>query len=50
MHNKTTWNEKLFVGKLNNWYQWYLSVEGAVHYTINSILYIDTFRKKYITM
>ena len=21
MQNKTTWNEKLFVGKLNNWYQ-----------------------------
>ena len=25
MHNKTTWNGKLFAGKLNNWYQWYLS-------------------------
>ena len=25
MHNKTTLNETLFVGKLNNWYQWYLS-------------------------
>ena len=21
MHHKTTWNEKLFVSKLNNWYQ-----------------------------
>ena len=36
-HNKTTWNEKLFVGKLNHWFNWYLSEEGAVHYAINSI-------------
>ena len=35
MHNKTTWNEKLFVGKLNNWYQWYLSKDGVEHYAIN---------------
>ena len=21
LHNKTTWNEKLFVGKFNNWYR-----------------------------
>ena len=25
MYNKTTWNENLFVGKLNDWCQWYLS-------------------------
>ena len=40
MHSKTTCKENLFVGKLNNWYEWYLSEEGAVHYAINSILYI----------
>ena len=27
MHNKTTWNENLFVGKLKYWYQWYLFEE-----------------------
>ena len=27
MHNKTTWNEDLFVGKLMYWYHWYLSKE-----------------------
>ena len=48
IHNKT-WNEKLFVGKLNNWYYWYLS-EGALHYAINSILYITTLREKYIKL
>ena len=50
MHNNTTWNEKLFVGKLNKWYQWYLSKDGAVHYAINSILYITTLREKYVKM
>ena len=29
MHNETTWNKKLFVGKLNNWCQWYLTKEGV---------------------
>ena len=50
MHNKATWNEKLFVGKLNNLYQWYLSVKRDIHYAINSILYINTLREKYIKM
>ena len=50
MHNKTTWSEKLFADKFSNWYQWYLSKDGAVHYAINSILYITTFREKYVKM
>ena len=29
MHQKTTWNEKLFWGKFNDWYQWYLTKEGV---------------------
>ena len=37
MHNK-----KPFMGKLNKWYQWYLSKDRAVHYAIHSILYITT--------
>ena len=28
MHNKTTWNEKLFVGKFDEWYQWYFQKMG----------------------
>ena len=50
MHNITTWNEKLFVGKLSNWYQWYLSKDGVSHYAINSLLYITTMREKYVRM
>ena len=37
-HKKSTWNEKLFVGKLYNWYQWYLSTDGVEHYAIKSML------------
>ena len=50
MHGKQLWMEKLFVDKLNNWYQWYLSKGGALHYAINSILYITMLREKYIKM
>ena len=50
MHNKTVWNEKLFVGKLNDWYQWYLTKEGVQHYAINSLLYITMMREKYVRM
>ena len=35
MYNKISWNEKLFAGKLNNWYQWYLSKNGVDHYAIS---------------
>ena len=48
MHNKTTWNEKLFGGKLSDWYQWYLSKERVQHYAINSLLYITMMREKYV--
>ena len=45
MHNKTTWNEKLFASKLDHWY---LLKDGVGHYTLNSLLYITTVREKYI--
>ena len=50
MHNKITWNEKLLVGKLNNWFKWYLTKERVQHYTINSLLYITTMKEKYFRM
>ena len=50
MQNKTIWNERLFAGKLTYWFNWYLSEEGVVHYAINSILYINTLKKKYNKM
>ena len=42
VHNKTTWNEKLFASKL---YHWYLSKDGAGHYAINSLLFLTVTRE-----
>ena len=50
MHNKTTWNEKLFASKLNQWYNWYLSRNGIGHYAINSLLFLTTAIEKYVKM
>ena len=47
MHNITTWNEKVYAGKLDKWYQWYLSKDGVDHYAINALLYITMMREKY---
>ena len=49
LHNKTTWNERLFAGQIKDWYHWYLSSRG-VNYPINSLLFLTTAREKYIKM
>ena len=38
LHNRTTWNEKLFSGQINNWYNYYSSSTGVQHYAVNSLL------------
>ena len=50
MHNKTTWNETLFAGKLNFWYQWYIFKDGVGHYAINSLLLLTMTRENYVKM
>ena len=50
LHNQTTWNEKLFAGKIDDWYHWYLSEKGVGHYAINSLLFLTTAREKYVKM
>ena len=50
MHNTTIWNKKIFAGKLNHWFHWYLSKDGTGHYAINSLLYLTTLREKYVKM
>ena len=50
MHSKTIWNEKLFAGRLDHWYNWYLSKDGAGPYAINSLLFLTMTRKKYAKM
>ena len=46
MHNTASWHERIFVGKLNHWYEWYLHKDGVGHYAIDSILYLTTIREK----
>ena len=49
LHNQITWNEKLFAGKIDDWYCWCLS-EKVGHYAINSLLFLTTAREKYVKM
>ena len=35
LHNRTTWNEKLFSGQISNWYNYYSSSSGIQQYAIN---------------
>ena len=50
LQHKTTWNEKLFAGQINNWYKYYLSCTGIQHYAINSLLFLTTVREKHVKM
>ena len=50
LHNRTTWNEKLFSGQIENWYIYYSSSSCMQHYAINSLLFLTTVRKKYVKM
>ena len=50
LHNRTTLNEKLFSGEINNWYNYYSSSAGIQHYAINSLLFLTTIREKYVKM
>ena len=50
LHNKTTWNERLLVGQIKDWYHWYLTSSGINHFAINSLLFLTTVREKYTKM
>ena len=50
LHNKTTWNEKLFSGQINDLYNYYSSSAGEQHYVINSLLFLTTVKEKYVKM
>ena len=45
LHNKTTWNEKLFAGQIDNWHRYYLSSTGLHHYVINLLLFLTSQRE-----
>ena len=46
LHNRTTWNEKLFSEQIDNWYNYYSSSSGMQHYAINSLLFLTTVKEK----
>ena len=50
MQNFTTWNEKIFTGKLHNWMEIYSQDEGVHNYAINAMLFLTTVREKYVKM
>ena len=50
LHNQSTWNERLFAGKIEDWYRWHLSARGVSHYAINSLLFMTTAREIYVKM
>ena len=50
MHNTSTWKERTFAGRLNQWFDMYLHQEGMHHYAINSVLYLKSVREKYMRM
>ena len=50
LHNKTTWNEKLFAGQIKDWYYYYLTSRGVNQYAVNSILFLTMVREKYVEM
>ena len=45
-----TWNQKLFAGRIKDWYQYYLTSGGVNQYTVNSLLFLTTVREKYLKM
>ena len=50
LHNKTTWNKKLFAGQIKDWYYYYLTSRGVNQYAVKSILFLTMIREKYVEM
>ena len=50
MQTTTTWKERTFAGRLNQWFEMYLHQEDMHHYAINSVLYLTSVRQKYVKM
>ena len=46
MHNATSWRERTFEEKFNQWFELYLHQEGVYHYAINSILFLTSITEK----
>ena len=51
MHNLTTWKEKMFIGKMNNWLKDRLTlIHNEFDYSIDAVLFLTTIKEKYVKM
>ena len=51
MHNITTWKERLFVGKMNDWLKQELTCfSNEYSYSISTLLFLTTIKEKYVRM
>ena len=51
MHNITTWKERLFVGKMNDWLKQELThFNNEYSYSISTLLFLTTIQEKYVRM
>ena len=48
IHNTTSWRERMFAGKLNQWLELYLHQDSVHHYAVNSVLFLTSIREKYV--
>ena len=51
MHNVTTWKEKIFIGKMNDWLKDRLThIHNEFDYSIDVTLFLTTIKEKYVRM
>ena len=50
MNNRSIWFEKMYAGKMNDWFYKYAVSEGAEYYSIHTLLYLRTIQEKYVKM
>ena len=51
MQNATTWKEKIFVSKMNEWLKHKLAdIHNEFDYSIDAILFLTTVKEKYLRM
>ena len=51
MQNITTWREKVFVSKMNEWLRHELEdIHNEFDYSIDAILFLTTVKEKYVRM
>ena len=51
MQNATTWKEKIFVSKMNEWLKHKLAdIHNEFDYSIDAILFLTTVKEKYVRM